>query len=998
MIRSTKKTRDGKEVVVYSYETAAAQDNPGKFFAPLKKKAKEDLMGQNLKWVESLFWQLADITPEAQQEHGVNGGILSDFQPKDQRTQQDKIAGKPAQYQFPYKSACSTRRIYKTQYSGEVVVCDLWRAEFGEAIKNADQHFRLVHLTHLPEVDDVKITDALQDVRIAVCRPDSLSADSRESLAELIAAEQMKRNSSSPNQTGLREYAENKRREAVKAILKCQLDEFRRGKVLTQKGYGIPAKEIFKPSKEREADLGGRLIEKAYDTPLFSPKDLKKDFTDNDAKKLFAGLFHKDAVKAEKDAVLNFGVGLELTVKSHPDDFRPDSSQALTKIRAHINQRSDIPLAEIKTAFCAPPYGLTEAMVVLYLSALLKTGGYELALNPASPITLVGDKPLPGNRLTTHALALCDWNAKLEKALLGARLVVSVQKGWNDVLPYARVLDDTLKTVATPDDEPQRNEQLLAVLNNLKVEVPEVQRSLDVLASKLGGTVPKSLVETYSRFTALTATTSFQEFDAAVRESYPTPADFAAAFEHYAKGRKLCDRAIELSSAKDYLNGACEIDKPLEFDRKALVVYLDFDTLLKDPSIIAARMEEFEKWKTKYTHAYRKAHRAYYEELTKLEDNVEALRPQVRALALMNSIVELGPPLASTSSVTTGFEIVNMLLLDKEHKTFKQIKGAEGVEDVVDKDVLFNLHKPAIVRAESQPLDHDLEHQVSDAVRQHLSTLPGRIQAEPGKYSDEHRTTATINSMLMNSLIPRGVSVEQLNLPFIERVCSRYFRKIGQRWYLRGEAVGGNGNDELFEEEVVVTDNVSAIDWLRQQLQARPMLIGELKPHWMRAIGLLPADVSQSLSLDELLTENFWRDEDTNRWREPTDEERERMNDDRSIRVLHDAERYLADTLRRSTTDAERCDWIDVLFQACRQVEEGDTQSTPTLRDFDLGQGYRLITRLFQSVLSDHAPDDLFAKAQKQNAAASRQVSQAMRTEEAELKTERKRVNRMLFD
>ncbi len=343
-----------------------------------------------------------------------------------------------------------------------------------------------------------------------------------------------------------------------------------------------------------------------------------------------------------------------------------------------------------------------------------------------------------------------------------------------------------------------------------------------------------------------------------------------------------------------------------------------------------------------------------------------------------------------------GLEIVNMLLLDKEHKTFKQIKGAEGVEDVVDKDVLFNLHKPAVVCGESERIDHDLEHQVSDAVRQHLSTLPGRIQAEPGKYSDEHRTTATINSMLMNSLIPRGVSVEQLNLPFIERVCSRYFRKIGQRWYLRGEAVGGNGG--LFEEEVAVKDDVSAIDWLRQKVHSRPMLIGELKPHWMRAVGLLPTDVSQSLSLDELLIENFWRDEDTNRWREPTDAERERMNDDRSIRVLHDAERYLAGTLRRATTDAERCDWIDVLFKACRQVEEGDTQSTPTLRDFDLGEGYRLITRLFQGVLNDHVSAEVFAKAQKQNAAASSRVSQAMRTEEAELKTERKRVKRMLFD
>jgi hypothetical protein len=345
-----------------------------------------------------------------------------------------------------------------------------------------------------------------------------------------------------------------------------------------------------------------------------------------------------------------------------------------------------------------------------------------------------------------------------------------------------------------------------------------------------------------------------------------------------------------------------------------------------------------------------------------------------------------------------GFEIVNMLLLDKEQKTFKQVKGAEGVEDVVDKDVLFNLHKPAVVLAESKRNDHDLEHQVTDAVRGHLSTLPARIQAEPGKYSDDHRTTATINSMLMNSLIPRGVSVDQLNLPFIERVCSRYFRKIGQHWYLRGEAVGGNGSGGLFEEEVAIKDELTAIDWLRQKVRVRPMLIGELKPLWMRSVGLLSADVSQGLNLADLLTENFWRDEDTNRWREPTNEERERMNDDRSTRVFHDAERYLAGSLRRQTTDGERCEWIDVLFKACRQVEEGNVQSTPTLRDFDTGEGYRLITRLFQSVLRDHVTAESYSKASKQASMASNRVSAGVRRNEEELAAQHKKKEPTLFD
>jgi len=333
--------------------------------------------------------------------------------------------------------------------------------------------------------------------------------------------------------------------------------------------------------------------------------------------------------------------------------------------------------------------------------------------------------------------------------------------------------------------------------------------------------------------------------------------------------------------------------------------------------------------------------------------------------------------------LAAGFHIENMLLFDKTGKTYKQMKAVVDGEDVVDKDVLFNLHKPAVARPEVRAEDHDLEQQVADAVRLHLQTLPDRIKADPTKYNDEHRTTATINSMLMNTLIPKGVSVERLNLPFIERVCARYFRKIGQRWYLRGEAVGSDDGERLFAEETTVEDELTAIAWLRQKVQARPMLIGELKPYWQRATGLLPAEVSRGLVLEDLLTENFWRDPDTNRWREPTSEERERMNDDRSLRVLHDAERFVGGTLRRDTTDKERCDWIDVLFQACRAIEDNETEALPALRGFDKSEAYAIIPRLFQSVLRDHVSPDAYARAEKQVRAASQRVQKQVQQERA---------------
>jgi hypothetical protein len=335
-----------------------------------------------------------------------------------------------------------------------------------------------------------------------------------------------------------------------------------------------------------------------------------------------------------------------------------------------------------------------------------------------------------------------------------------------------------------------------------------------------------------------------------------------------------------------------------------------------------------------------------------------------------------------------GFEIVNMLLLDKAQKSFKQVKGAKGEEEVVDKDVVFNLRKPSDSRAEVQDEDYDLEQQVADAVRSHLLTLPDRIKGDPIKYGDEYRTTATINSMLMNTLIPRGVSVSRLNLQFIERVCGRYFRKVGQHWYLRGEAAGGNGSDVLFAEEVAIADELTAIAWLRQRLQSRPMLIGEIKPLWMRATGLLPTEYSHVLILEDMLSENFWRDADTNHWREPTEEERERMNDDRSIRVLHDAERFVGGALRRITTDTERCDWVEVLFNACKAVEENETNALPALRGFDPQRGYRLISRLFQTILREKVMPEAYSRAERQARVASQRVTTVLKEKAERAKSE----------
>ena len=58
------------------------------------------------------------------------------------------------------------------------------------------------------------------------------------------------------------------------------------------------------------------------------------------------------------------------------------------------------------------------------------------------------------------------------------------------------------------------------------------------------------------------------------------------------------------------------------------------------------------------------------------------------------------------------------------------------------------------------------------------------------------------------------------------------------------------------------------------------------------------------------------------------------------------------------------------------------------MRGFDAGEGYRLITRLFQGVLREKVPADVHARAQKQAGAASNRISQSVRDDEELRKAE----------
>jgi DNA modification methylase len=334
-----------------------------------------------------------------------------------------------------------------------------------------------------------------------------------------------------------------------------------------------------------------------------------------------------------------------------------------------------------------------------------------------------------------------------------------------------------------------------------------------------------------------------------------------------------------------------------------------------------------------------------------------------------------------------GFDIENMLFLDKEQKTFKQLKGEKGEEDVVGHDVIFNLRKPVpeYVRA-SEPAqrnrDDKLEHVVADAIREHLRSLPGRIKADLRTYSDEHRTTPFLNTRLMNSIL-KDVNVERINLPFIDGVCSRYFKRIDNRWYLPEEVVGVRSSNGLFDVEI--KDETTALQWLHQLLCNSPLRIGDLRPHWMKATVKLTSDLSTRL--ERYLRENFWLDRATRRWRVPTDEESAQLHNLERQRACHDAERFLADKLHPRPADMEILGWIGHLYEGASFIEQeavglsdsGEENGLPE----DSKNLYAMMPRLLRAVLKENVEPKAYAMAQRQCRLAAHKLEEQARREKS---------------
>jgi hypothetical protein len=395
------------------FEAAEPGDErPERYFGPFKKKAKADAAAQDRAWRESLFWDFKTLEGVGSDEH-FEGGFFHDYGGRD-------LYG---QLVLPSPSvAKATPRELKVQYGGEVTVADRWQGAFGEPWPNKPEvHFRIVYLTAQADVGKAELLDP----RIAVCVPALLHPDTRENLAELVACNAMLVHYSErdyPGKGAFRDWVKMRRRGVMLKILKNQIEEYRRGVIVTQKELGLAATHFFLNAPlacgKREEALASKLLEKAYDAPLFNPREFKKDFTDSDARKVFHGLIDKSPSTADASARDNFAPGLGLVARNDPGTFAVQPGYAVARVQERVRSAGDVALAELVKELCAPPYGLTEDMTRLAALCAVRAADPPLVLaelNPSAALKLANGKEPSGKRLTARLINQVKWSPTWRK-------------------------------------------------------------------------------------------------------------------------------------------------------------------------------------------------------------------------------------------------------------------------------------------------------------------------------------------------------------------------------------------------------------------------------------------------------------------------------------------------------------------------------------------------------------------------------------------------------
>lgn len=203
-----------------------------------------------------------------------------------------------------------------------------------------------------------------------------------------------------------------------------------------------------------------------------------------------------------------------------------------------------------------------------------------------------------------------------------------------------------------------------------------------------------------------------------------------------------------------------------------------------------------------------------------------------------------------------GFVVADVRTLDKKQETYKQ-----SIQKLVKQDLVISAYKPNGGLEDRFKLEAGTEEGVWDFVRTHLKQLPVFVNKDRQLELVPERMNYLLFDRMVAFHVRRGVTVPMNSTNFYAGLEQR-FSVREEMYFLPDQAfefdkkritVTGMQQINLF-----VTDEASAIQWLRQLIKEKPQSTSDINPQFMKQLGAYSKN-EQMLELSTLLEQNFLR-------------------------------------------------------------------------------------------------------------------------------------------
>jgi hypothetical protein len=214
-----------------------------------------------------------------------------------------------------------------------------------------------------------------------------------------------------------------------------------------------------------------------------------------------------------------------------------------------------------------------------------------------------------------------------------------------------------------------------------------------------------------------------------------------------------------------------------------------------------------------------------------------------------------------------GFVIADVRIIDKGQGTYKQMT----TQGAVDKDLAITAYRPNSVLEEAFSLSAGSLDGVWAFTRNHLRQLPIIVSKAGRAEQIAERRKYLLYDRMVAFHVQHGVTIPLPAAEFYAGLCERFPERDGM--YFLPEQVSEYDRKRLevkeFEQhELFVSDERSAINWVRRHLSEHAMRYQQLQPLYMQEAQRAWEKHEQLLELQTILDQNFVEDQDGT-WRVP---------------------------------------------------------------------------------------------------------------------------------